>query len=248
MPYVFLLFCCYPLVVFIDFFREADILFDKKGQNKTEAGSSRAGKGGENPEERDSHMDEDMEKDLVENPFFAFFRRNMHTPNFRLANYLNIQVVYLTTLLLMMWNPLNKDTENLKGCKEVHLFHYIVLVVTAILVLEETVDFVLNIRMKEKANFFESQWNFWIIVSRFILLVGLSVFLCSCHRLEEIESANEAFLSGNRNRAFLSGNHRLNWSSTLICLGWWLVNFSRLFVSCSCSMFMDPWSSVWSML
>ena len=160
-----------------------------------------------------------MDEDVVENPFFAFFRRNMHTPNFRLANYVIIQVVYLTTLLLMMWNPLNKDTENLEGCKEVHLFHYIVLVVTAILVLEETVDFVLNIRMKEKANFFESQWNFWIIVSRFILLVGLFVFLCSCHHLEEIESANEAFLKGNRNRAFLSGNHRLNWSSTLICLG-----------------------------
>ena len=26
-------------------------------------------------------------------------------------------------------------------------------------------------------------------------------------------------MKGNRNRAFLSGNHRLNWSSTLICLG-----------------------------
>merc|ERR1719391_1193093 len=109
----------------------------------------------------------------------------------------------------MMWNPLNDGTTNTNGCKELHTFHYVVLVVTAIFVVEESLDFYINHREKEKAKFFESHWNVWSIVFRFILLVGLSVYLYSC----------DHHVGFNKNRAFLSGNHKLNVSSTLICLG-----------------------------
>ena len=126
--------------------------------------------------------------------------------------YLTIQVLYLTTLLLMMWNPTNDGTQNPNGsAKEVHVFHYIVLIVTAIFVIEESLDFCINPREKEKAKFFESHWNVWSIVFRLILLLGLSNYLGACNHLMDA--------NGFTNRAFLSGNHILNWSSTLVCLG-----------------------------
>ena len=202
-PFALLLFCCYPIVVFADFFRGADILFEKEEDNKgsttpmlsdIEEGGLSCG--------RSSKVKE----------IFSFFRGKMHTPYFRMTTYLTIQVLYLTTLILMMWNPTNDGTQNPSGSPtEVHVFHYIVLVVTAIFVIEESLDFYINLREKEKAKFFESHWNVWNIVFRLILLLGLSVYLGACNYLNDP--------AGSTNRAFLSGNHILNWSSTLICLG-----------------------------
>ena len=198
-PYALLLFCCYPIVVFADFFRQADILFETEEETTrfTTPTPSDVEEGGLSCGRSSKVKD-----------FFSFFREKMHTPDFRMTVFVTIQFLYLTTLLLMMWNPINDGTTNTNGCHEVHAFHYIVLVVTAIFVIEDSLDFYINYREKEKANFFESNWNVWSIVFRLILLVGLSVYLCSCNHHV-----------GIKNRAFLSGNHRLNVSSTLICLG-----------------------------
>ena len=158
-PFALLLFCCYPIIVFADFFREADILFEKEEKALTtldveEGGMSRG---------RSSKVKE----------IFSFFRGKMHTPDFRMTVYLTVQVLYLTALIFMMWNPTNDGTQSQNGCQELHVFHYIVLVVTAIFLVEETLDFYINLREKEKAKFFESYWNVWIIVFRLILTIML---------------------------------------------------------------------------
>ena len=209
-PYALLLFCCYPIVVFADFFRQADILFEKKQEEKGSVALTL------------SHIEEgrlSSGRSSKVNEIFSFFRGKMHTPDFRMTVYMAIQVLYMITLIFMMWNPTNNGTVNSNHCKEVHVFHYIVLVVTAILVIEESLDFGINLLEKEKAAFFESFWNVWSIAFRLILLVGLSVYLGACdhppHRAED-ENVPEA---GFKNRAFLSGNDVLNVSSTLICLG-----------------------------
>ena len=202
-PYALLLFCCYPVVVFADFFREADILFKKEEENKrcVTSASSDVETGRDGRDGKSSKVKK----------IFSFFRKKIHTPNFRMTVYLTIQVLYLTTMLLMMWNPTNDPTKNRKdGNTEVHLFHYIVLVVTAIFLIEGIVDFYITYREKEKAKVFESFWNVWSIFLRSFLLVGLSVYLFSSEQLASTEY---------KNRAFLSGNDTLNWSFTLICLG-----------------------------
>ena len=84
-------------------------------------------------------------------------------------------MISTTTMLLMMWNPTNDPTKNRKdGNTEVHLFHYIVLVVTAIFLIEGIADFYITYREKEKAKVFESFWNIWSIILRSFLLVQIS--------------------------------------------------------------------------
>ena len=204
-PYALLLFCCYPIIVFADFFREADILFEKEEDKGCPALTPSAIEEGGLPCGRSSKVKE----------VFTFFREKMHTPDFRMTVYMAIQVLYLVALIFMMWNPTNDSTQSSNDCKEVHVFHYIVLVVTAIFVIEETLDFGFNLLEKEKAAFFESFWNVWSIVFRLFLLVGLSVYLYSCNHFSDGHKMNAAFT----NRALLSGNDVLNVSSTLICLG-----------------------------
>ena len=205
-PYALLLFCCYPIVVFADFFRQADILFEKKQEEKGSVALTL------------SHIEEgrlSSGRSSKVNEIFSFFRGKMHTPDFRMTVYMAIQVLYLMTLIFMMWNPTNDGRVNTNHCEEVHVFHYIVLVVTAILVIEEILDFGINLLEKEKAAFFESFWNVWSIAFRLILLVGLSVYLGACDHLSDGHQMSAGF----KNRAFLSGNDVLNVSSTLICLG-----------------------------
>ena len=198
-PYVLFLFCCYPVVVFADFFRNADILFVKPQKSLGQAGTSN---------EKTTKIDNDEEttngdSGPRENGFFAFFRREMHTPNFRMTIHVTIQVLYMLLLLFMVWNPVDENS------KEKDLtFHWIVLVVTVILLLEGFVDFYMNLKEKENAEFFESIWNIWDISFRLVLLVGLVGFLIS-----DNNKALEA------SRVFESGNNEINVSFTLVCLG-----------------------------
>ena len=194
-PYVLFLFCCYPLVVFADFFRKADILFVKPQEKNSSAGKI---------DEETTNGDNGRR----ENGFFAFFRREMHTPNFRMTIHVTIQVLYMLLLLVMIWNPTEEFSTDEEGSKKDLTFHWIVLVVTAIFVLEGIIDFYTNLKEKENAEFFESIWNLWDVSYRLVLLVGLVGFLISDHNHAMEES-----------RVYLSGNNEINVSFTLVCLG-----------------------------
>ena len=150
-----------------------------------------------------------VDRSSRENRFFAFFRREMHTPNFRLTSHVTIQVLYMLTLLLMIWNPTQEGIET--DAKKSLFLHRIVLVVTAVFLIEGTVDFIMSLREKEKATFFESIWNVWNIFFRLVLFVGLSIHLFSADIAESTKKEG--------NMVFLSGNHEINVSMTLICLG-----------------------------
>ena len=190
-PYVLFLFCCYPVVVFADFFRKADILHVKPQNSLGTAGTS---------DEETTKVDNGRS----ENAFFAFFRREMHTPNFRMTIHVTIQVVYMLLLLIMIWNPIVEFSTSKKDLN----FHWIVLVLTVVLLLEGFVDFYMNLKEKENAEFFESIWNVWDLGFRLVLLVGLVGFLIS-----DDPNALEA------SRVFKSGNDEINVSFTLVCLG-----------------------------
>ena len=194
-PYVLLLFCCYPFVVFADFFRKADILFVKP--------ENIFGTTDEEKVALQNGINQTLKKGSCgENSFFAFFRREMHTPNFRMVIHVTIQVLYMLALLIMIWNPTEKDK------KKVLTIHKIVLGVTATLLIDGIIDFIKNLREKENAEFFESIWNMWDLGFRFVLFVGLAIFLVS---------ENSSGMEGDR--VFLSGNHEINVSFTLVCLG-----------------------------
>ena len=83
-PYAYLLFCCYPIVVFADFFRNADILFVPVEGNDLK--------------EKES---------LV----FGFFQGAIHTPIYRMIVYSTIQFCYLSLLVVSVWNP-NETADN----------------------------------------------------------------------------------------------------------------------------------------
>jgi hypothetical protein len=198
-PYVLFIFCCYPFVVFADFFRKADILFLKEYEAQKGSGTN-----GTTDEETPK-----VDKGNKENGFFAFFRREMHTPNFRMTIHVTIQVLYLALLLLMIWNPTEEKVA--KDAKKSLFLHRIVLVVTAIFLIEGTLDFIWSLREKEKATFFESIWNVWNIFFRLVLFVGLSIHLFSVDIDESTKKEG--------NMVFLSGNHEINVSMTFVCLG-----------------------------
>ena len=198
-PYVLFIFCCYPFVVFADFFRKADILFEK--EYEAEKGSGANGTfDAETPK---------VDKSKKENGFFAFFRREMHTPNFRMTIHVTIQALYLALLLLMIWNPTEEKIA--MDAKKSLFLHRIVLVVTAIFLIEGTLDFITSLHQKEKATFFESIWNVWNIFFRLVLFVGLSIHLFSV----DIDKST----TKEGSMVFLSGNHEINVSMTLVCLG-----------------------------
>jgi len=131
----------------------------------------------------------------------------MHTPNFRMTIHVTIQVLYMLLLLIMIWNPTEEFSSD-EGSKKDLTFHWIVLAVTTILLLEGCIDFYMNLKEKENAEFFESIWNVWDLFFRFVLLVGLVGFLVSDHS-KEMEGS----------RVLLSGNDEINMSFTLVCLG-----------------------------
>ena len=197
LPVALLLFLFYPLVVFLDFFKNADILFVK---DEEEAQTSANGAMKTNTGDRTKST-----------RLFTFFRAQIHTPIFRKIVYCTIQLVYLILLVVMVWNPI-EEKEDLEH--EVHWFHYIVVIITGIFIIEEGLDFCLNLREKEKANFFESYWNIFSLCFRSILFVGMSVYLSVF-----FTGNKTAELKNKNSRADFGGNETINWSFTLIAIG-----------------------------
>ena len=88
MPYILLLFFFYPIIIFLDLFRNADILFVSRNDLMKRKG-----------------------KDFQENWIFSHFRSRMHTPLFRMIVYAAIQLLYLALLVVLVWDPVKVDTD-----------------------------------------------------------------------------------------------------------------------------------------
>ena len=190
MPLALLFFIFYPLVVFLDLFRKADILFSTN-EEKMQPEENGAEKCEPDVESRSSRI-------------FTFFQAQIHTPVYRQIVHCTIQLIYLVLLVVMVWNPIDLKPDN----PEPHMYHYIVVIITGLFLLEEGTDFYRNLREKEKANFFESYWNIFNLFFRSILFIGLAVYLPLFDTRKTLTS-----------RANESGNHHLNWSFTLISIG-----------------------------
>ena len=117
-PLALLLFTFYPFVVFLDFFRNADILFSTR-EEKMQPVANGAKKCETDVETRSSR-------------FFKFFQARIHTPVYRQIVHCTIQLIYLVLLVVMVWNPIEE-----KDNPAAHKFHYIVVVFTGIFLLFE---------------------------------------------------------------------------------------------------------------
>ena len=87
-PYVLLISFFYPIIIFLDLFRNADILFVSRNDLKKKRGN-----------------------DYQENWIFSHFRSRMHTPFFRMIVYAAIQLLYLALLVVLVWDPVKVDTD-----------------------------------------------------------------------------------------------------------------------------------------
>ena len=212
-PYVLLLFFFYPLIIFFDFFRNADILFVSRNELKKRKGN-----------------------EYEENWIFSHFRSRMHTPFFRMVVHAAIQLLYLALLVVLVWNPVKVYTdeycteqetrtvlppldsaaideaapETLISCEEgkrydQHWYIYIILVLTGIMLSDGFMKFFTkDLKYTGKHDFFETFWTPFNLSTRSLLFLG-GVMVVIFHE--------------NKDRANLSGDHPVNIGHTLMSIG-----------------------------
>ena len=177
-PYTLLLFSFLPLVVLLDIlFRDADILFITPAAL----------------EKRGSH----------DNPFFGFFRSQIHIKMLRMIMYHWSQVFYLITLFLVVQNP-NKTEENRMS----HWYNYMAVGFSFGLLWNE----VLTVWLRKKGV---SKWVIQNIVTQILFLAGWgTTFAYQCFH-------------SNRNvdRADISGNSLLSIAETFLAAGVFMAYF-----------------------
>ena len=226
MPYILLLFFFYPIIIFLDLFRNADILFVSRNELKNR-----------------------MDGDHQENWIFSHFRSRMHTPFFRMVVHAAIQLLYLALLVVLVWDPVKVETDQLctayqsktdsatkegvpiswektttegrresegtttevpNSCEigkryEQHWYIYFILVLTGIMLSEGFVRFFTkDLKYTGKHDFFETFWTPFNLSTRTLLFLG-GVVVVVFHE--------------NKDRANLSGNHPVNIGHTLMSIG-----------------------------
>ena len=211
-PGVLLLFFFYPFIIFLDLFRNADILFVSRNELAKRRGNN-----------------------YQENWIFSHFRSRMHTPFFRMVIYGAIQCLYLALLVVFVWNPvkLGKDEkcsktdlspmgsaattvseekiiDDPKSCEEtnrydLHWYTYFILVSTGILLAEGFLKyFTKDLKYTGKHDFFETFWTPFNLCTRSLLFLG-GIMIVVWHK--------------NEDRANLSGNDPVNIGHTLMSIG-----------------------------
>lgn len=210
-PYVLLISFFYPIIIFLDLFRNADILFVSRNDLKKKRGN-----------------------DYQENWIFSHFRSRMHTPFFRIIVYAAIQLLYLALLVVLVWDPVKVDTDTKctsdetkadisplesavseettteapKSCGlryALHQYTYFILVLTGILLAEGWLKFFTkDLKYTGKHDFFETFWTPFNLSTRSLLFLG-GVMVVAYHE--------------NNDRANLSGNHPVNIGHTLMSIG-----------------------------
>ena len=184
-------FCCYIPVVFIDLFKNADILFVKPKalQRRLRTNISTI---------ELLQTEEDLEKRGCLN----FFRTRMHIPLFRMVPYFFIQLVYLALLCYSVWNPNDPLETNFKDYTST-LVHGGIAWFALNFLLEDIID--MNQPYQTR-----SFWRTFSFITHLLLVGGFIVACLSSH----------VFYNG-KHQANLSGNNPVNigWTMFSIALG-----------------------------
>ena len=98
---------------------------------------------------------DEMPCKTTENKTFKMFRIWVHTPVFRMITYHTSQLIYLSLLLIAVWNP-NETPENATN----HWYFFIVVVFIFSLLLEDCVNIFI------KKHYRKSFWNPFSLATR----------------------------------------------------------------------------------
>ena len=188
-PQAILLFFCSMLVVFFDLFREdADILFVRSETIK----KRRYIRGDDN-----------------EHWFFAYFRNKIHIKIYRMFIAHLFYVVYLSLLVLMVWNPFEGEDDHWNHWK--HWYSYLAFFFAVNLLVDDIVLF----REDGAKRFFKSFWNLYHLIKNLTMVAGLLM----------------GVISDDQNRADLSGWHLLNIAGSFVSIALGLEVFVLLRIS-----------------
>ena len=173
--FALVVFCTYPLIVFVDLFREANILF-VTAETMDQRGTQTKKRQGENYKTDTAMLKaDDVELNIMkidkcfeqkrdeisctptENIIFRKYRIWIHTPVFGMISYHAIQLTYLSLLLIAIWNP-HETPENTTN----HWYFYITVVFIFSLLLEDCLDFFRKKRFWQPESF----WNPFSLATR----------------------------------------------------------------------------------
>lgn len=178
-PYYLILFLIFPIVIVVDLFRDADILFVPPPKYKTEGAV------------------QGLLRDLVtplgfaiqpkkEHRFFEFFREKIHRPLFRISFHVVIEIMFIIFLVLNLVDPLD-----IKGPAEVKWYDVLNVTFISFFLIDNLVELV---RLKWK--FFSSFiWNTYTITYQLLYMVGL--LLQSRYLTKETSDDKRERLGGN---------------------------------------------------
>ena len=171
-PTYLALFLCYPFVIFIDFFRNADILFGppKAQQSKNlQTGLSRSTKIAISIAQPEVQQ---MESGEQENIFFQFFREKIHRPFFRIFIHIAIEIVFMISLILCLVDPKDK-----RGPLHFHWYDGL----TYSLILFFFIDDIMEV-VRLKWKFFSSFWNSYTLLNNFLFCCGITLQFGFCFK------------------------------------------------------------------
>ena len=194
-PWALLLFCFYPIIVFADFFRGADILFVSP---RTEV---------RRLERKPSHdfledADPGTPGTQAEGGIFAFFRQKIHTKVFRMIAHHAISYSYLCIMVILIIFVRTNEQMSEKGSSTVALLnnHFPGLWHVAMVMAVSSLIDDFMVWSERGALYFKSFWNPYDLINHALWLIGLSSW----------------FLQDNsENLASLSGNDKLNVLNTI---------------------------------
>ena len=180
-PLSMFLLLCYPIIILLDLvFRDGDILFLS-------------------PKEKIKTSDIDHEKSInmkTETRFFAFFRKRMHRPIFRIISHIVLELLFLLIMTVSIFDPQDKeDTVDVTGVD----------VMTSVFVLSFFLDDVVNL-CTQRLAFFSSYWNSIFFISHSLFVIGGIMEFCGFKQL------------GHDKREFIAGSHPANVGSTLVAI------------------------------
>eukprot|EP00092_Neocalanus_flemingeri_P100835 GFUD01128833.1.p1 GENE.GFUD01128833.1~~GFUD01128833.1.p1 ORF type:complete len:954 (-),score=174.91 GFUD01128833.1:65-2926(-) len=206
-PAYLVLFLLYPFVIFLDFFREADILFvppvikETEQKKKTSVMMSSiveitlhslAGEDG-----RELVASEEYGYENQEGRVFGYFRERIHRPFFRIFVHIAIEAVFILSLIYSLVDPKDK-----KFTAETHFYDYLTYGLFMTFLFEDIVE-VCRIKWK----FFSSFWNSYSLFTHVLFAIG-----------GVVQGYGFSIMDGEDARNLWGGNHPANVGATLFAI------------------------------
>ena len=168
-PYALMLLFLYPFVIFIDFFRKADLLFVTPQEQKKQDMKEISNKG--------------------ENKFFSFFRSTIHTPVFRM----NMTHVALFIYICLVCVCVQTDTAERGGTSRIEEWY---MVLTGIITLTFLAEDIKSLMSQGIKRFLKVFWNPFVLLTNLLLVIGGSIVVIY-HFVKPDENVDRNKMSGN---------------------------------------------------